>query len=56
MPHEQMNERQVGDYLHMDLRELNKLASRGAIPCRKTAKGFVFRKRDVEQWVEAQMH
>ncbi len=56
MPHEQMNERQVADYLHMDLRELSKLASRGAIPCRKTARGFVFRKGDVEHWVEAQMH
>jgi PTS system nitrogen regulatory IIA component len=56
MPHEQMNERQVADYLHMDLRELVKLASRGAVPCRKTAKGFVFRKSDVDHWVEIQMH
>ena len=56
MPHEQMNEQQVADYLHMDLRELMKLASRGAIPGRKTAKGFVFRKSDLDHWVEAQMH
>ena len=30
-----MNSRQVADYLHMDLREVTKLASRGQIPCRK---------------------
>jgi PTS system nitrogen regulatory IIA component len=51
-----MTEQQVADYLHMDLRELTKLASRGALPCRKTAKGFVFRKGEVDQWVESQMH
>jgi PTS system nitrogen regulatory IIA component len=56
MPHEQMNEQQVAAYLHVDLRELLKQASRGGIPCRKTPKGFLFRKSDVDHWVEAQMH
>lgn len=56
MPHEQMNEQQVAAYLHMDLRELAKLASRGKIPCRKTAKGYVFRKGEVDHWIELQMH
>ena len=56
MPHEQMDERQVAAYLHMDQRELQKLASRGQIPCRKVKDGFVFFKGQVDHWVEAQMH
>lgn len=55
MPHEEMNEKQVAAYLHMDLRELLKLASRGKIPCRKVAGVFRFRKSDVGHWVESQM-
>lgn len=56
MPHEQMNEQQVAAYLHMDLREVLKLAARGRIPCRKVSGRFVFRKGDVDHWVEQQMH
>ena len=56
MPGEQMNEQQVAAYLHMDMREVRKLASRGQIPCRRVSSGFVFRKRDLDHWVEAQMH
>ena len=56
MPHEQMNAQQVAAYLHMDLREVLKLASRGQIPCRKSGSDFVFYKGQVDHWVEAQMH
>ena len=56
MPHEQMNEKQVAAYLHMDLRELQKLCCRGLIPCRKVGGRFTFCKGDVDHWVEAQMH
>ncbi|MFB3892585.1 MAG: PTS sugar transporter subunit IIA [Phycisphaerae bacterium] len=56
MPYEQMDERQVAAYLHMDQRELHKLASRGQVPCRKVRDGFVFYKGQVDHWVEAQMH
>ena len=56
MPHEQMNEQQVAAYLNMDEREVIKLAERKKIPCRKTAKGFVFRKGEVDHWIEAQLH
>ena len=56
MPHEQMNEQQVAAYLSMDEREVLKLAGRGQIPCRKTAKGYVFRKGEVDHWIESQMH
>ena len=51
-----MNERQVASYLHMDLREVVKLASRGQIPCRRVGEGFRFRKGEVDHWVETQMH
>lgn len=56
MPGEQMNEQQVAAYLHMDLREVLKLASRGQIPCRKAAGGFIFRKGELDHWVETHMH
>lgn len=56
MPHEQMNEQQVAAYLHMDLREVLKLAARGQMPCRKVSGRFVFRQGDVDHWVEQQMH
>ena len=56
MPNEIMNEQQVAAYLRMDLRELRKLCSRGQIPCRKVGGKFVFRKGDVDHWVEGQMH
>lgn len=55
MPNEQMSQEQVGAYLHMDLRELVKLASRGQIPCRKVGGRFVFRKGDVDHWIELRM-
>jgi PTS system nitrogen regulatory IIA component len=56
MPHEQMNEKQVAAYLHMDLREVQKLSSRGKLPCRKIRQQYVFSKGDLDHWVEAQIH
>ncbi len=56
MPHEVMNEQQVAAYLHLDAREVTKLASRGQIPARRQGERFVFRKSDVDHWVETQMH
>ncbi len=56
MPREQMNDQQVASYLRMDLREVVKLASRGQIPCRKVAGKFVFRKGDLDHWIERQLH
>lgn len=51
-----MNEQQTSAYLHMDRRELVRLAQRDRIPARKTARGYTFRKSDVDHWVEQQMH
>lgn len=56
MPHEQMNDRQVAAYVHLDLREVLKLASRGQIPCRKVAGKFVFHKDQVDHWLETHIH
>jgi PTS system nitrogen regulatory IIA component len=56
MPHETMNEQQVASYLHMDIRDVIKLASRGRIPCRKVGQGYVFRKGQVDQWIEGRLH
>jgi PTS system nitrogen regulatory IIA component len=51
-----MSEQQVAAYLHMDVREVVKLASRGRIPCRKVRGKFQFQKSDVDHWIETQMH
>ena len=56
MPFEQMDMQQVANYLHLDTREVQKLASRGRMPCQKRKDGFVFRKIDVDHWIEAQLH
>jgi len=56
MPLEQMDAKQVAHYLHADVREVIKLASRGQIPCRKVGGMFVFLKGQVDHWVEDQMH
>jgi PTS system nitrogen regulatory IIA component len=51
-----MNEQQVAGYLCMDLRELRKLAQRGDIPCRRVGDTYLFRKGQVDHWVEERMH
>ena len=56
MPYEQLDIQQVAEYLHMDTREIVKLASRGQIPARKVRGQFLFRKGEVDHWVETQMH
>ncbi len=56
MPHEQMDAKQVAEYLDMDLRKVVRLAARGKIPARKIAGRFVFYKGQIDHWVEAQMH
>lgn len=56
MPREQMDIQRVANYLHLDSREVRKLASRGKIPCRKVGGQFIFVKGDVDHWVETRMH
>ncbi|MCE5325992.1 MAG: PTS sugar transporter subunit IIA [Planctomycetaceae bacterium] len=56
MPREQMTDKQVSAYLQMDLREVQKLASRGIIPCRRSGSRMVFVKGEVDHWVEQRLH
>jgi len=56
MAHEQLTAQQVADYLHMDRREVEKLASRGKIPSRRQHGKIVFVKSQIDHWVETQMH
>jgi len=56
VPHEQLNEQQVADYLRMDLREVVKLASRGQLPCRKVGDRFVFHKGELDHWAATRLH
>jgi PTS system nitrogen regulatory IIA component len=56
MPHEQMDDRQVAAYLHLDQREVNKLASRGKLPCRRVGGRFIFTKSEIDHWVFERMH
>ncbi|MCE5279818.1 MAG: PTS sugar transporter subunit IIA [Planctomycetaceae bacterium] len=56
MPREQMTDKQVSAYLQMDLREVQKLASRGVIPCRKSGQRLVFVKGEIDHWVEQRLH
>ncbi len=50
MPREQMSEKKVAAYLNIDLREIQKLASRGQIPCRRVGGEFIFTKVEVDHW------
>ncbi|MFW6132349.1 MAG: PTS sugar transporter subunit IIA [Planctomycetota bacterium] len=51
-----MTDQQVAAYLHLDLREVRKLASRGQIPARRVSGRFVFTKVEIDQWVEQEIH
>ena len=56
MPFEMMDTRQVALYLHLDERKVSKLASRGKLPCQRRNGEFMFRKFEVDHWVEVQLH
>jgi PTS system nitrogen regulatory IIA component len=56
MPYEKMDSQQVAAYLGMDLREVEKQAARGNMPCRKVQDRFVFTKGEIDHWVWEQMH
>lgn len=56
MPHEILDISQVSRYLNLDEREVAKLVSRGKIPCHRRGQAFMFRKSEVDHWVELQLH
>ncbi len=51
-----MDIQQVSAYLGLDARDVQRLASRGKLPCHKRKGGVIFRKIDVDHWVERQLH
>jgi len=55
VPRERLNVHQVAGYLHLPEQEVRKLASRGRIPARRVGTDFVFRKAQIDRWVERRM-
>jgi PTS system nitrogen regulatory IIA component len=53
---ENMDLRQLADYLQRDLREVSKLASRGNVPGRKVGGEWRFARAEINLWIEQQMH
>ena len=56
MENESMNLEQLAVYLHRDLREVSKLASRGYLPGKKVGGEWRFESTDINHWIETQMH
>src|SRR5439155_19196811 len=56
MANEMMTLEQVANYLHRDVREVNKLASRGYIPGQKVGGQWRFARAEINHWIETQMH
>src|SRR5438128_2381022 len=56
MSNEMMDLEQLATYLHRDLREVTKLASRGYLPGQKVAGQWRFARAEINHWIETQMH
>ena len=56
MPFETLDIQAVAKYLHLDQREVSRMASRGKLPCRKRKGDYIFLKADIDHWVERQLH
>jgi PTS system nitrogen regulatory IIA component len=53
---ESMTIEQVANYLQRDIREVNKLASRGHLPGQKVGGVWRFNQAEINHWIETQMH
>jgi nitrogen PTS system EIIA component len=53
---EVMDLQQLAAYLHRDVREVSKLASRGYLPGKKVGGEWRFASSDINYWIETQMH
>lgn len=51
-----MSLEQLAAYLHRDVREVNKLASRGYLPGKKVGGEWRFASSEINHWIETQMH
>ncbi len=56
MENEVMDLAQLAAYLHRDVREVNKLASRGYLPGKKVGGEWRFASTEIIYWIETQMH
>src|SRR5438128_11719850 len=55
MSNEMMDLAELASYLHRDVREVNKLASRGHLPGQKVAGQWRFARAEINHWIETQM-
>ena len=56
MENDQMGLEELATYLHRDVREVSKLASRGYLPGRKVGGEWRFARAEINHWIETQMH
>ena len=56
MSNEMMDLAELASYLHRDVREVNKLASRGHLPGQKVAGQWRFARAEINHWLETQLH
>lgn len=56
MENEVMDLAQLAAYLHRDVREVSKLASRGYLPGKKVGGEWRFASTEINYWIETQMH
>jgi PTS system nitrogen regulatory IIA component len=56
MENDQMGLEELATYLHRDVREVSKLASRGHLPGRKVGGEWRFARAEINHWIETQMH
>jgi PTS system nitrogen regulatory IIA component len=56
MENDQMGLTELATYLHRDVREVSKMASRGYLPGRKVGGEWRFARAEINHWIETQMH
>jgi PTS system nitrogen regulatory IIA component len=56
MDNEIMDLQQLATYLHRDVREVSKMASRGYLPGRKVGGEWRFASAEINYWIETQLH
>ncbi|MCP4710161.1 MAG: helix-turn-helix domain-containing protein, partial [Planctomycetes bacterium] len=55
MPHSQMDLQELAAYIGMDMRQAEKLALRGRIPCQKVGGQLRFNRAEITDWLQQQM-
>src|SRR5258708_38601969 len=55
MENETMDLEQLASYLHRDVREVSKMASRGYLPGQKVGGQWRFASAEINYWIETQM-